>query len=223
MDLRTGLDRCGKSRSHRNSISGQSSSINAMKGSRLGPRCTSSFGLLRMFLRTNRGLWPVLSLTSKQQTHRGYNADFRAWRAALAVGGCHSHGRQTAQYWDRRQRWTLFGLPSNDMCYRYPIVICWKHKKKLYLKLNYIIHESNELRSKSYHHETTEDGYLICGNTMPDFRDYEDLNRNSRPRKLRGIAEGDGSSTPNLDTFYATFRQQESMRYENHALSTLYM
>jgi hypothetical protein len=71
------------------------------------------------------------------------------------------------------------------------------------------------------HHEPTEDGSEICGNTMPDFRDYEDLNRNSRPRQIRkrSLTEGVGSSTPYLDTFYPTFRQQEPRRYEDHARS----
>jgi hypothetical protein len=57
---------------------------------------------------------------------------------------------------------------------------------------------------------------------MSDFRYYEDLNRKYHPRPLRGrgIAEGDGSSTPQLDVFYPTFRQQEPRRYENHARSS---
>ena len=71
------------------------------------------------------------------------------------------------------------------------------------------------------HHEPTEEGSEICGNTMPDFRHYEDFNRNFRPRQQRGrgIAEGVGSRTPYLDTFYPTFRQQERRRYEDHARS----
>ena len=68
------------------------------------------------------------------------------------------------------------------------------------------------------HHEPTKDGSEICGNTMQDFR-YYDLNRNCRPRQIRGIAEGVGSSTTHLDTFYPTSRQQEPRRYENHARS----
>jgi hypothetical protein len=76
------------------------------------------------------------------------------------------------------------------------------------------------------HHEPTEDVSEIFGNKMPDFRYYEDLNRNLRPRPIRGrgISEGDGSSSaPQLDTFYPTFRQQEPRRYENHAPSSFNM
>jgi rubrerythrin len=72
-------------------------------------------------------------------------------------------------------------------------------------------------------HEPTEDGSEIYGNTTPDFRYYEDLNRSSCPRQIqgRGIAEGDGSSAPHQDPFYLTFRQQEQRRYENLAWSSL--
>jgi hypothetical protein len=72
------------------------------------------------------------------------------------------------------------------------------------------------------HHEPTEYGSQICGTTMSEFRYYEDLNRKSRPRPLRGrgIAEGDGSSTPKLDIFYPTYRQQEPRRYENRTRSS---
>ena len=34
------------------------------------------------------------------------------------------------------------------------------------------------------------------------------------------MAEGDGSSTPQLDIFYPTFRQQEPRRYEGHSRSS---
>ena len=72
-------------------------------------------------------------------------------------------------------------------------------------------------------HEPTEDGSDIWGNTMPGIRYYEDFTRKPFPRPLqdRGIAEGDGISTPQLDTFYPTFRQEEPKRYENHARSSL--
>jgi hypothetical protein len=71
-------------------------------------------------------------------------------------------------------------------------------------------------------HGPTEGGYEIWGNTMPDFRYYEVLNRNSRPRQIRDRdnAERDGRNTPQLDTFYPTFRQQEPRRYENHGRSS---
>jgi len=71
-------------------------------------------------------------------------------------------------------------------------------------------------------HKPTEDGSEICGNTMPGIRYYKDLNRKSCPRPLRGrgIAEGDGISTPQLDTFHPTFRREERRRYENHAWSS---
>ena len=71
-------------------------------------------------------------------------------------------------------------------------------------------------------HEPTEDGSDIWGNTMPGIRYYEDLNRKSCPSPLvgRGIAEGHGIGTPQLDTFYPTFRQEEPRRYDNHAWSS---
>ena len=34
------------------------------------------------------------------------------------------------------------------------------------------------------------------------------------------MAEGDGSSTPQLDILYPTFRQQEPRRYEGHSRSS---
>jgi hypothetical protein len=70
------------------------------------------------------------------------------------------------------------------------------------------------------HHKRTEDGCEICGFMKTNFLDYKDFYRKYRPRELRHIAEGEGSSTSHLDTFYPTFRQQEPKRCEHHARSS---
>ena len=71
------------------------------------------------------------------------------------------------------------------------------------------------------HDEPTEDGSDVSGN-VPDFRDYEDFNRNPRPLPIlgTGIAKGDGSRTSHLDTFDPNFGQQVPRRDENSPQST---
>jgi hypothetical protein len=56
--------------------------------------------------------------------------------------------------------------------------------------------------------EPTKEG---SGNMTPDVRYYEDLNRNTRPRQIRGrgFMEGAGSSTSYQDPSDLTFRQQQ--------------
>jgi len=62
-------------------------------------------------------------------------------------------------------------------------------------------------------HVPTVKGCELCGFMKPDFRDEENMDRNSL--ELHGTAGSGGSST--YSTYSPTFPQQEPRRYENHA------